>query len=619
MSKQNLNFDPFSRREYAPRYQGLDYAFRTINRKFTNDNSPRPLMKQRSIRAKRFDVALENISSDQRDIYASCSHFKTGKNRTVGNVCAMTQAFSDLDFHKIVEERRAAFEADLQARFEDGEIGIEPDQLRFKAPSIESVCDELRMHCRDEGIPYPSVICSSGRGFYVKWFFTKPIPLAAACRYKRLMDVIEEKFKKFGSDPLAKSPSQVLRVMGTVNSKNGATSRLAWVNFPMEMAEGTPDEEKVAQTYDFEFLYRELVGERRQWVDYAEQRRKQREEAEATGEAVSVEKRSKAHLMPEWDEYYWLLLQDIGYIAEQAFGQTAIPEGHRDAFLFAAAICLSHSKMGRFERELEVWVQTRLPGVSREDIAGKVCTIKDKINAYTRGERVRFGGKDWTPLYTPKKSWFLEALGVVSRMGQYGILSASEWKSMQPGLLALIDKTEKSRRAVERKKAKRHAEGSLPKAEHVAKLAEDRNAKIAEAVALRDQGMTYPEIAAAMGVAPVTVKRLMKEARSMSVPAAEVVEVVSEEAEEPTLFDICEILGEAAPEAEGTPVVVETVPFSAVEQEDDVVLWERDEDEYDDDDGYVYEDDEPSWMPPSDFAWQHANRGVLREYLSSAR
>lgn len=74
------------------------------------------------------------------------------------------------------------------------------------------------------GVPEPSLSFSSGRGLYVIWSHglvaRKELPVWNACQ-----DRLHVRLRSLGADPAAKHAATVLRLAGTVNSKNGAVVR----------------------------------------------------------------------------------------------------------------------------------------------------------------------------------------------------------------------------------------------------------------------------------------------------------------------------------------------------------------------------------------------------------
>ena len=102
-----------------------------------------------------------------------------------------------------------------------GSVGNTDDELK---PIVNSILET----CRDAGIPDPLLI-SSGRGMYAYWALSKRLKLKDEsvrkmwqCVQRRLMRALD----KFGPDPKVIDLTRVLRLVGTVNEKSGATVRV---------------------------------------------------------------------------------------------------------------------------------------------------------------------------------------------------------------------------------------------------------------------------------------------------------------------------------------------------------------------------------------------------------
>jgi hypothetical protein len=91
--------------------------------------------------------------------------------------------------------------------------------VTYYAP--ESVAEFLKTACIDEGILPPSIIIFSGRGYYLKWFYTNPIPRATLPRWNALQRELVLRLSKYGADAAAKDASRILRIVTSVNSKSG--------------------------------------------------------------------------------------------------------------------------------------------------------------------------------------------------------------------------------------------------------------------------------------------------------------------------------------------------------------------------------------------------------------
>lgn len=81
------------------------------------------------------------------------------------------------------------------------------------------------------GVPYPSYAVDSGRGLQLKWVWTEPLPAAALPRWQVAHRyIVEEILSDFAADIKATLPTQIMRLVGSVNWKNERAVEVIWVN-----------------------------------------------------------------------------------------------------------------------------------------------------------------------------------------------------------------------------------------------------------------------------------------------------------------------------------------------------------------------------------------------------
>ena len=138
------------------------------------------------------------------DTYLSQGTFAVPTRRSV-HVAWLTHAYVDLDAYKSARWR-----------------GLSPDDM----------IREIIWHCADAGIPPPSIILSSGRGYYCKWFWSQPVPRAEAGRALAINRALCRALAVFHADPNACDLSRILRVVGTINGKNDRPVEILWLSGP---------------------------------------------------------------------------------------------------------------------------------------------------------------------------------------------------------------------------------------------------------------------------------------------------------------------------------------------------------------------------------------------------
>lgn len=97
--------------------------------------------------------------------------------------------------------------------------------------SREVVLHNLAQLVEDKKLPQPSITIDSGRGLYVIWKIEQ-VPNQALPLWQTVENHFVDLLFKYGADPLAKDACRVLRVPGTVNSKN---------NLSVDMLEFIPE------------------------------------------------------------------------------------------------------------------------------------------------------------------------------------------------------------------------------------------------------------------------------------------------------------------------------------------------------------------------------------------
>jgi hypothetical protein len=103
---------------------------------------------------------------------------------------------------------------------DDGELGRYGDAW--------AVDRSLRV-IAEAGIPAPSLIVGSGRGYHAKWLFERAVPWQALDRWSLVERTIAGCLQgPLNADLKATDATRVLRIIGTLNSRTGTIARLVW-------------------------------------------------------------------------------------------------------------------------------------------------------------------------------------------------------------------------------------------------------------------------------------------------------------------------------------------------------------------------------------------------------
>lgn len=104
---------------------------------------------------------------------------------------------------------------------------------------------------KDVDFPEVSFYTESGRGMCLFWLLEKTYSTQKSRNfYKKIIETMIEKFKDFGADPKCKDVARVVRLPGTINSKNGKMVKIILDNPYLELQEYA----KTATRYELQEL-----------------------------------------------------------------------------------------------------------------------------------------------------------------------------------------------------------------------------------------------------------------------------------------------------------------------------------------------------------------------------
>lgn len=355
---------------------------------------------QRTYTVEKIGFVLTHIRRDVDSYMSQC--FFSKPNRRALNVAYVTHAYVDLDTYNA-----------------EWLVGRPVDEM----------VNIIRMFCSDEAIPEPSYIISSGRGIYLKWAWTHPLPRAAVGRCVAVNRELVRRFQSFGADPKAVDMSRILRVIGTTNTKSGKIVEIVYLN----------DVSGTVVGYDFDLFADELLPYSMAQI------RSFRDQATAAPVAILSHERQKRRTgtVVAWEQWHWGVLEDLRNLMDLR-GWGVVPEGHRDLFGHIGACQLAQVFPAHtLWHEVLAWARLILPhGYVETELRGHASSLLDRAKRAASGEKVEFAGKLRSPIYTYRKSTMIDLLQIVpAEMEALGFL---------------IDKREKYRRSNERRRKTRH-------------------------------------------------------------------------------------------------------------------------------------------------------------------
>lgn len=336
---------------------------------------------------------------------------------------------------------------------------------------LEEVCEALR----EKGIPEPSFVVWSGRGLHLYWLL-RPIGAHGLPLWQRVQRAVLDALLPLGADPKARDCTRVLRLVGTINSKNGETVRglvlsgRYWLLYELAHEVLGPCVEEAPAS-------KEEVGR-------VEQRGKVRDlQAQAALKGRRVSRSLSGSIYERW----YLVYQDLLRIARH-HGQ--IPLGHRDEWLFLSGVALSwFTQAEALCAELENAASTFTSGLRASEVAKVSSVLGRRAEAAGRGEKVEWCGRQVDPRYHFR------------RASLYKLMSPLIEDSLLGQMRAVIP----DRLAAERKKARDQDRFQDHNTGQGVRMSNED--KRASARVMRAKGLSLRVIAAELDVSVGTVQR----------------------------------------------------------------------------------------------------------------
>lgn len=325
----------------------------------------------------------------------------------------------------------------------------------------ESIAQALRW------VPAPTIIEDSGRGAYFKWKLRRPLPINAKTRrfgfvgqWQICQDFLTAQLKPWGADPKASDVTRVLRLAGTINSKNLARAQ-AWTCGP---------------EYEFAAIKAVLNAEHvRQRPQPPDKTQGQRRTAGATIEKLHT-----------WHSLAWARLTDLETLADLRGGRFA-DHRRRALFVYAVEACHYCRSVERLEAELSRFIATRLEDPHHYQLDSKKTHIKAILKRFQAQEER--GHWEWHT-DSQQNRYRLRTSTIIQDLN----ITPSEQRQMR----ALVGKDEKYRRKV----CKRRKNGVEERQQYLAR----GQGKKALARKMKASGLSTKEIAQELGVSVRTIR-----------------------------------------------------------------------------------------------------------------
>ena len=410
------------------------------------------------------------LSQPDQDSYISQADFKRPNRRAV-NVMRMQTLFVYLDTYN-----------------EPTLAGIEPEAMAVK----------ILQRCEDVGIPEPSVIIYSGRGYYAKWFI-KPLPSAALPRWSVVEKYLIKAFKGMGVDENVKDVSRVLRLVGTINQKSGDKVRILHLN-----DDGKYGDQPVV--YSFDTIADTILpfsrDDARDFIKKQSERKRKVVEKVIAQDLRLIEggKQGNSNLRAfSPRSLAWLQVEDYRAIA------AAIPPEKRHNGMTNELIWLAASALGiavwgnvsRFYDELLAVARDIAPHWPEHRIKSSASSVYARVKAMGNGEWSTHPktGEKIPPVYTPRHMTIIEKLKLEDDLCR--------------GLKVIIPDSVKRERSNDRDRTRNSVRRGWK--QDRASYVNDANDRRSQAKYLSEsKGLSTRAIATEMGVNQSTVARWLK-------------------------------------------------------------------------------------------------------------
>jgi hypothetical protein len=193
--------------------------------------------------------------------------------------------------------------------------------------------------------------------------------------------------------------SRILRVIGTTNTKSGAV---------VDVVHVTTDQGEI-RSYDFEMFRAEVmpytVAEVRAW-----------KEKKAGIVLLSHERKKREPGAPRaWEAWHWGVIEDMRKLMELR-NWRHVPEGFRDTFGHVGACQLAAIfPASAVWHETQAWARIYLPSsYVQSELRGHASSLLNRAKRAATGEKVEWGGKQRSPIYTYRKETLIDLLQVTS-------------------------------------------------------------------------------------------------------------------------------------------------------------------------------------------------------------
>lgn len=345
--------------------------------------------------------------------------------------------------------------------------------------------------CDDNNIPHPSIVIFSGRGLQAKWLLEKPITRHLLLWWNGVQAALSKTFCNLGADGQARDVSRVFRLVGTTNLKS---------NERVVVLHVTHDEAQVPKRYCFEYMTEVLMPNSPDFMVYNDHpytseeqdaiaKRREAREAKAQGKpSLILIQGSKTSGLRKFsgNQLAWDRLEDIRKLTVMRGG---VRQGQSMSTLFwTLNFLLLSGATHSSNMYYEAIALAKEFGFKDENRKSELSTLFAKAKEFNAGKKIKFEGKEYPALYTPRNSTLINIFKITN--------------DEQRLLKTIISKDLARERHRGREAARRRAHGSVPREEYLSA----NNEKRLKAVEMKRQSISNRKIAKELEVSEGSIR-----------------------------------------------------------------------------------------------------------------
>lgn len=359
-------------------------------------------------------------------------------------------------------------------------------------------------HCDEIDLPHPSIAIDSGRGLQLKWLLDKPIPRHELPKWNAAQAALVDIFVPVGGDHNAKDASRVLRLVGTVNSKSGEYARVIYTNenhghdlkrhdFEYLCEFINADLAQFIDKKSFEFNHPYTVEEQISIADEREKRQKNYEARQKNKQNFKlIEGKNNGLKRFSGRQLAWHRVEDIRKLVQIRGGVT---HGQSMTTLFwSLNFLLLSGATNSSQMYYEAAALCREYGFGEFTRSDELSTLYAKAKSFGAGEKIKFNGREYPALYTPKNQTLIDAFEITD--------------IEQKQLRTIICKDIKNERHRERERTRKHATNEV-KMSRESYLSLNENKRV-EARLMKAKGLSNRAIARDLNVSEYSIRNWVR-------------------------------------------------------------------------------------------------------------